>query len=326
MDGRHDLFFGFGVGDPLAVGRPCVVGEFPRRRLRNGRDFLRPDVDILEAELLVRPEDVLAVGRPVDLVLIGVAVGRQLHRRCAAILRHHPDLVLTGGIRDIGDLLAVGRPLGIPFVHPGCGRQVPGVPVFHRHGEDIAARAEQCPVAVGGDLEVGDFLAHVAKPAAADRKILPDGDHERLRRTAGEIVPVDLAAVLKDDRMIAEGRKLDVEFREVGQFLRLLRAEIVHIEVELLVLIAVRHEVNLVSCPHREDILCGVVRDVGRRLGLEIVDPDIVGLTAAISLPGAEFPEDTVVGHLGSVGGETAPAAPRQWELLGEAAVHGHLE
>ena len=73
------------------------------------------------------------------------------------------------------------------------------------------------------------------------------------------------------------------------------------------VLVAVGEEVDLVvRSPHRDDVLGWVIGQVLGLLGLEVVDPDVVGHAAAVALPGAELAEDAVVGQLLAVGRERA--------------------
>ena len=77
-----------------------------------------------------------------------------------------------------------------------------------------------------------------------------------------------------------------------------LLSKIIPVEVEALVFVAVGNEIDRVARPHRENVLGRIVGNVDRLLAVEIVNPDVVGLAAAIALPGAEFPEDAVVGQL----------------------------
>ncbi len=315
------LLLRLGVGDPLAVGRPRVVGDLPvLRRVHLGHD-LRADVHVAQALHAVRPEQLLAVGRPDGLVLVVVAVLRHLDRRALAVLRLDPDLVLAGPVRDVGDPAAVGRPLRVALVHAGGLRQVPRRAVLGGHGEHVAARAEERPAAVGRDLEVRHHLAHVDQGRPPAVEILGDGDRHLRRLLGREVEPVDVAAVLEHDGVVAERGELDVEVGEVGELLRLLRAEVVAVQVHVVGRVAIRGEVDRVALPHRDDVLRRVVRQVRRLFRGEVVQPEVVGHAAPVALPRAELAEDVVVDDLRPVGREGPEAAVREGQLLERAAV-----
>ena len=208
-------------------------------------------------------------------------------------------------------------------MNAGRRRQVPGRSGLGRHGEDIAPCPEQRAAAVGGDLEVGDAPADVDDARAAAIEVLGDGDGDLLGPLAGQIQFVDPAAILVDDGRVAHRRELHVELRVVRQLLRLLRGQVVAVEVHPAAVVPVGGEVDLVALPHRDDVERRVVRQVGRRLRLEVVEPDVVGHTAPVPLPGAELAEDAVVDQLGAVGRERAEAAAREGHFLEGTPVDG---
>ncbi len=136
----------------------------------------------------------------------------------------------------------------------------------------------------------------------------------------GEVEAVDVAAVLEHDGILAQRRELHVEVGETGQLSCLFRPRVVDEEIHPLVGVAVGEEVDPVASPHRDDVLRRIVRDILGRLGVEVVDPDVVGHAAAIALPRAELAEDAVVGELLAVRREGAEAAARQGQFLGQIA------
>src|SRR5207237_1025918 len=100
------------IRDPLTIRAPDGVAGLPHLRPRHLDDALRVHLHVDESILLVAPEELLRVGAPADLVLVRVRPGRQLPWLAAAVGGDDPDLVLAGGVADVGDQFAVGRPLG----------------------------------------------------------------------------------------------------------------------------------------------------------------------------------------------------------------------
>ena len=86
--------------------------------------------------------------------------------------------------------------------------------------------------------------------------------------------------------------------------------------------IAVGEKIDaVVRSPHWANILCGIVGQVFRLAGLEIVNPDVVRHSAAIMFPSAELPEDAVVRHLRIIGRERNESATRHRHLLRQLGV-----
>ncbi len=187
-------------------------------------------------------------------------------------------------------------------------------------GEDVAASAEDGPFAVGRDLIAGHLVGYADQAAPAALEIVLDEDADLRAFIALNVVAVDVAAVLKDDGFGTQRRELHVELGELGQLPGFLGCDVVDVEVHPLVFVAVREEEDLIAAPHRDDVLGGVVRDVLGGLGVEIVDPDVVGHAAAIAFPGAELAEDAVVGELLAVRGIGAESRSRQGEFVGHLA------
>ncbi len=207
-------------------------------------------------------------------------------------------------------------------MHAGRVRQVARRAVLGRHGEHVAPRAEERPVSVGRDVEVGDAVADVHGDGPPAVEVLGDRHRHLLGLLGGEVEAVEVAAVLEDDRRVAERRELDVVVGEARELLRLLRPEVVAVEVQPVRLVAVGEEVDLVPLPHRDDVLGRVARQVGGGLRPEVVEPDVVGHPAAVALPGAELAEDAVVDELLAVGRVGGEAAAGQRQFLDRTAVH----
>jgi len=239
-------------------------------------------------------------------------------------LRDDVDLVLAAGVGDVGDPLAVGRPDRRAVVDAGGAGQVADGALLGRDGEDVAAGVEHGALAVGTDVEIVDVLLDVGEPAPGDGAVGGHADGHLGRLLRGQVEPVDPAAVLEHDGGVAERRELDIERVIVGELAGLLGAPLVDIQVHAAVGSAVGQEVDPVAVPHGDDVLGRVVGDVLGLLRREVVDPDVVGLAAAVALPGAELAEHAVVGELLAVGGIGAEAAARQGELPRQVAVRAH--
>jgi len=318
----HVLVFGLHVGKPPAVGRPRVVVDAARRRLRHQRHRLAVHVHDVQALFPVGPRDLAAVRRPGRRELVGVTAAGQLHRRALAVLRDDPDLVFAGAVRDVGDPLAVGRPLRVALVHTWRAREVPRRAVLGRDGEDIAAGAEERAAAVRRDLVVGHAAAHVHLLGAAAVEVLGDRHRDLDRLLGGQVEAVDVAAVLEDDGVVAQRGELDVVLREVGKLPGLPRPQVVAVQVQPRRLIPVGGEVDPAALPHRDDVEGRVAGQVRRRLRLEVVEPHVVRHPAAVALPGAELAEHAVVDELGPVGRVRTKAAARQRQFFDRPAVH----
>ena len=104
--------------------------------------------------------------------------------------------------------LPSGENLAFAFVDAGGVGQVAGDSLAGGHGEEVAAGAEESALAVGGDLELIDRLAHVDQAAASAEAIVEDADRHLLGLLGLQIEAVDPAAVLEDDRLVASDGNL----------------------------------------------------------------------------------------------------------------------
>ena len=76
----------------------------------------------------------------------------------------------------------------------------------------------------------------------------------------GRIEPIDIAGIFEDDQLPVRAWELDIIFDEVGYLRGRFCFCIVDKEVHRPV--AVGEEIDFVADPHREDVLCMIVRDV----------------------------------------------------------------
>ena len=92
LEGIEILHFRFGpefLGAPQSHADVGVAAQVPLFHIA-GRDL-----DVLQALLAIAPEDLLAVGRPEDLVLVGVAAGGDRLLLVLAVLRQDVNLFLA---------------------------------------------------------------------------------------------------------------------------------------------------------------------------------------------------------------------------------------
>ena len=127
---------------------------------------------------------------------------------------------------------------------------------------------------------------------------------------------VDLAGLLEDDLVHPARGPKDIGVGEVGHLLDVPALEVKGVEVEGE--IPVGDEVNLLADPEGLLICAGEVGDPVGGVLVQIVDPDVLGAAALVTLPVAEIPLDGGVDNLMAVRGEVAHAG------LGNG--QGHLQ
>ena len=313
-----------GIGDPLAVRRPGVLPDLPPRGRSRLVDGLGLHVHVAEPHPAVAPEQLLRVGRPGDLELVGLRAAGDADGGFAPVLGHDVDLVLPGGVGEEGDPLSVRGPGGVPLVYARGGGQHAGGAVLGRNREDLAPGAEQRPLPVGRNIHAGHLPGHVDQAFAGGQAVVGDGDAHLLRLFRGQVEAVDEAAVLVHDGPGPDGGELDVEVGISGKLPRLPGIEVMDEEVHAPGIAAVGQEIDPVPAPHGDDVLGRVGSDVLDLPGAKVKDPHVVRHAPAVLLPGAELAKDPVVGHLPVVGGEGAEAAPGHRDLFGQPAFGGH--
>ncbi len=114
IDGVQEVMQGFEVADPLAVGGPGGTAGKLKAFVILGVDFdgVRVvDVEIPEVEFLVGVKDTFRVRGPVGRVEVGGRGAEVDHlRRSDAVLIADEELVLAGGIAEVGDGFSIRRP------------------------------------------------------------------------------------------------------------------------------------------------------------------------------------------------------------------------
>ena len=151
------------VGDPLRVGRPDgaeVRAEAAVDALVDQHRLARGHIHIPQAQVLVGVGDVLGVGRPGGVVEVaGLGAEVDDRGRLEAGLVVQVELVLAGGVGEVGDGFAVGAPGGVALGHAGGLGQVARVALFGRDGEDFAMRLKDGAGAGGRERGVLNLVA-----------------------------------------------------------------------------------------------------------------------------------------------------------------------
>ncbi len=124
--------------------------------------------------------------------------------------------------------------------------------------------------------------------------------------------------------MITQRREFDVVFGVICQFCSLLSFQVIHKQIHRTV--SVREKVDLISCPHGENILVVVVGDVDGFLCFEIIDPHVVGHTAFVVLPCSELTEHAIKGHFFAIRRIRTPASRGERKLFRQSSFFRHLE
>src|SRR5262245_1775317 len=141
-----------GVGQPTRVGGPAV-GDAIDRPVNLGRRYrLRCGLLYIEHEQRLRVVDVgdlLAVGRPAKVRVEAGPFESVGAGFAFSILRFDVQRVSARCVRDVSDPSTVGRPRGCAFVGAWRVRQVPGITLLRRHGEDLTAELEYGSGATG---------------------------------------------------------------------------------------------------------------------------------------------------------------------------------
>ena len=87
----------------------------------------------------------------------------------------------------------------------------------------------------------------------------------------------------------------------MGELFDLVRVQPVAVKIQPVFRTAIRIEINHVSVPHRKRIGPFRVRHLLNVVGLEIVNPDVLGHASRVAFPCAKVPEDAVVGDAVSI-------------------------
>ena len=128
-----------------------------------------------------------------------------------------------------------------------------------------------------------------------------------------------LTTVLINNVFISKRWEFHIIICVVGYFCGLFGIDVVTEDIHCPV--AVGAEINLVACPHRENVLCIVVGDICKFLGVEVENPDVVSHSAMIVFPSAELTHHSVEGYFLSIGRIAYPAALAERQLLAKPAL-----
>src|SRR4051794_30365555 len=104
--------------------------------------------------------------------------------------------------------------------------QVSRCSIFSGHGKEVAPRDDNGAFAVGREIDRFEMLRPVDKSGSTGGEVLFYFNWNRCCLAAGEIVPPNIAGLLKDDGIPSKGGKLDIEILEGGELLRFLAGQI----------------------------------------------------------------------------------------------------
>ena len=205
---------GEGVGDPAAVRRPGVVADLPGElvvvevaRLVDLRPLLRGDVHDEEREVLVAEQDLLAVGRPAQVVDLAVEVGRSL-RRLAGRRRRARRAGTRRSRRRSRPPLPVGREARGVLAHARRCRSGCGARLLVREGqvEHVAPGRDDQGLAVAATST--DWMYSDGLIQRSCRRQSSDGMRTgTLRGVAVRLHHVQVAALDEDDALaVGRGR------------------------------------------------------------------------------------------------------------------------
>ena len=323
-----------GIGDPLGIVRPGEVhtafadvigidlGEFSRRH-----------IDVPQVQLIVVESDVLAVGRPLRVRIIGRMAGEfDLAGISVARLRLDVQRVLARFVGEIGNRLAVRRPRGRSFHHAGRVRQIADVALIGGHRENFAVRLKYRANAGGGNAGIANFPRHILKTRPHFGEVGRHFDRHLVFLLRRRVVNMDLAELLVNNAARTGGGVLDILPGILDQLVHLLTGGVVAEQGDRPV--AVGQEIDLVADPHGREIVGGGARNrFGLQVG-EIDDPDIAGAPAAVPFPGDEVigvgselaAIERLVCHAFHVRGVRTGERHRQWQSRGQSAVGRHGE
>ena len=308
--------------DPAAVRAPRRVEAPVRDALADLVPPAAVDIDPAQFHRGVVGQDPLAVGRPLQAVVVRLAVLRELPRLARTVGGSQRQLVAAALVAEVGHPLAVRGPRGPDLVDRGRVRQVAHVALFRGNGEDLAAGGEHRALGVGTEVGAGDPVVGAAVDRAGLVAVVVHRDGHPSRLLRREFEHVQPAAVLVHDGVGAEARVLHVVLVVMGHLAEVAGGGVVGPDLQLAGLVA--GEVDRVPVPHGEVLGAGPVGHLGRDVLVEVVDPDVLGHAALVALPGARLAGDAVVGQLPAVGRPAREAAGGQRDHRRQAAVDGN--
>jgi hypothetical protein len=205
-------------------------------------------------------------------------------------------------------------------------RQIAGVALLGRDGDDLAAELEHGPGPGWRDGGAADPLRALSEPLAQLRQVGGDADPKPRVAPLRDVIEMERAGLLEDDPA-GPGRGVeDREILEGRQPRDVLRRRIERIEVELAV--AVGAEIDLAADPHRAGIVrpplgLGDLVDAARA---DIEDPDPREGPAPVVLPLGEGLAEGTIGDRPAVRRHLGFVHIGDLEHGRFAAFHGHGE
>ncbi len=316
-----------GVGQPLAVGRPDLVeGRLVEKVGVHLQGRPPGQVHVPEIEAFVRVGDLLGVGRPGGRIEErGRAPESDLLHLAQAVLVANVQRILAGFVREPGDGLPVRRPGGVAVGRGRGAGDVADVALLRGHGQDLPVRLEERALPRGRDVRAQDLLGFQLREVRARLGKVPCHPHvDDVVPAAREVDEVQRAELLVDDDPGPGGRSLDVQALVLDHLRHLPAAGVVREQAHGAA--SVGEEIDLVPDPHGVEVVRVLPRDLLQGEVGEVDDPDGLGLSAPVALPGRLPLEGGNVGQLRAVGREDAVVGHGQGHLGGEAPLHRNRE
>ena len=227
------------------------------------------------------------------------------------------QLGLAGSVGDIGYMFSVRRPLSVTFVRSRSTGDIFRNPFIYRDIEYLATSRHHHTLTFWGEAGTRDIFGAILDLATCVDIIGGEGYVHFLRFLRRRIHFIDIASILENDRIPEAAREFHVVLGEVRHLTCLFCLRIVNEQVHRV--IPIRKEIDLITNPHRKDILRLIVRNILYTFLLRIIHPDIIGHTALIVFPCTELTHYPVVSQLFSVGRIATKAALGQGNHLGKA-------
>src|ERR1700732_5063835 len=181
-------------------------------------------------------------------------------------------------------------------------RQIAGASILRRNREDFSARREHGSLAVRRDIEVGDLLARTHPVLHGLVALSTHINDQFFSLPSLQVEPIQVAAILKNNRIGTKAWPHDIEFVELSKLLDLLAALVVAVEIEPVSGPAVGSEINSVSTPHRKRVGIVLMRDdLINDIILDVVDRNVLRQAAGVAFPLPEIAENSVVSDLCAV-------------------------
>src|ERR1022692_2490923 len=136
-----------------------------------------------------------------------------------------------------------------------------------------------------------------------------------------EVEEIQEAAVLEHDLVGPKAGPVHIELRIVRQLFNLAGVEAIAVQVQAMFGPAIGIEVDGVAVPHGKRVSPILVRHNVDSAALEIINCDVLGHAALVTLPGAEVAEDAVVGDAVTVRRVRGQAAFVERQRLGKSAL-----